>query len=202
MSHCARGLLCSCSQRSQGSVAPLCPLCSSASCYGNCKSCVTLSGHSGVPPALLLALIQTPSPNFGVQPVKCCTANSPFTLKGKKQSGCLASPAVLEVLCPVLQHRTGLVSMGSVGLGRSGCSPWPHWTFQPWYLVRCWGWTCAALQRFLRACLSAQSCQLLLLLPACLGLGSIYWCFLLHMHQVTLLQQLQLSSLLFIFSTE
>lgn len=50
--------------------------------------------------------------------------------------------------------------------------------------------------------LSVQSWQLILLFPACFGVGSIYCCFMLHVCQVTLLQQLQLSSLLFIFSAE
>lgn len=127
VSNCARTPLCSCSQRSLGSAAPLYPPSFPASCYHNCKSPVTLSG-SGVPPTLPLPLILTSSPNLSVPNVKCGTANSPFCLKGKKQSGWAASPTVLEGLHPMLQNRTGLVSIGSEGLERFECSPWPHWT--------------------------------------------------------------------------
>lgn len=44
------------------------------------------------------------------------------------------------------------------------------------------------------------SWQLVLLFTAYFGVGSIYCCSLLHVCQVTLLQQLQFSSLLFFFS--
>ena len=83
-SDCARDLLCSCSQRSQGSAAPLCPPYSSASCYHNCKSSVTQSGQSGVPSALPLALILTPSPNLRVPTCKMLHCKQPLLPERKE----------------------------------------------------------------------------------------------------------------------
>lgn len=90
MSDCVRALLRSCSRGSQGSAGPLYPHYSSASCYGNCKSTVTLCGQSGVTPALLLALILTPSSNLGVPVCEMLHCKQPLP-PGRKEATRLCS---------------------------------------------------------------------------------------------------------------
>lgn len=192
ISNCARTPLCSCSQRSLGNAAPLYPPCFSASCYHNCKSSVTLSG-SRVPPT---SLILTSSPKLGVPSMLKTALHSAFLPKRKEA------------------NRLGIIPSCVRGAA-------PHATVQDWasqHWVRGFRevWVLSLVPLHILALVPDEvlrlkpccfpgfseptfqgSWQLVLLFTACFGVGSIYCCSLLYMRQVTLLQQLQLSSSLF-----